>query len=423
MAPNYSILFLLISTLLFLSPSTTTAQQSFRPSSLILPSFKDPTTLQYTTRLRQRTPLVSLTLLLHLGGEHLWVDCSSPNYISSTYTPARCRSSLCSLAGSNGCGDCFSPPSPGCNNNTCGVSPNNPIIRTSTSGELATDVLSLNSTDGSNPTRPVSVPRFLFACAPNFLLRGLVPGSAGVAGLGGTRVALPSQLASAFSFQRKFAICLGSRNGVVFFGGGTYNFLQNVRLTSESLTYTSAVGESAGEYYLGVNGINVDGQAVANLNSSMLSIDGETGRGGTRLSTVDPYTVMESSIYAAVTAAFVRAAAARNITRRAAAVAPFEICFDSRGITPTRDLVMLNRGSSTSWSLFGANSMVQVSDDVACLGFVNGGANARSAIVVGGYQMENNLVEFDLASSRIGFSGLLFGMRTTCANFNSTSAA
>ncbi|CAN0888949.1 Probable aspartic proteinase GIP2 [Linum grandiflorum] len=369
MAPNYSILFLLISTLLFLSPSTTTAQQSFRPSSLILPSFKDPTTLQYTTRLRQRTPLVSLTLLLHLGGEHLWVDCSSPNYISSTYTPARCRSSLCSLAGSNGC-----------NNNTCGVSPNNPIIRTSTSGELATDVLSLNSTDGSNPTRPVSVPRFLFACAPNFLLRGLVPGSAGVAGLGGTRVALPSQLASAFSFQRKFAICLGSRNGVVFFGGGTYNFLQNVRLT---------------------------------------------------LSTVDPYTVMESSIYAAVTAAFVRAAAARNITRRAAAVAPFEICFDSRGITPTRlgyavptvDLVMLNRGSSTSWSLFGANSMVQVSDDVACLGFVNGGANARSAIVVGGYQMENNLVEFDLASSRIGFSGLLFGMRTTCANFNSTSAA
>ncbi|CAN0888953.1 Gamma conglutin 1 [Linum grandiflorum] len=382
MAPNYSILFLLISTLLFLSPSTTTAQQSFRPSSLILPSFKDPTTLQYTTRLRQRTPLVSLTLLLHLGGEHLWVDCSSPNYISSTYTPARCRSSLCSLAGSNGCGDCFSPPSPGCNNNTCGVSPNNPIIRTSTSGELATDVLSLNSTDGSNPTRPVSVPRFLFACAPNFLLRGLVPGSAGVAGLGGTRAA-------------------------------------------------TAVGESAGEYYLGVNGINVDGQAVANLNSSMLSIDGETGRGGTRLSTVDPYTVMESSIYAAVTAAFVRAAAARNITRRAAAVAPFEICFDSRGITPTRlgyavptvDLVMLNRGSSTSWSLFGANSMVQVSDDVACLGFVNGGANARSAIVVGGYQMENNLVEFDLASSRIGFSGLLFGMRTTCANFNSTSAA
>ncbi|CAN1309594.1 Probable aspartic proteinase GIP2 [Linum perenne] len=270
--PILPLYFLIISTLLL----STSAQPSFRPKSLILPTTKDPATLQYTTRLLQRTPRVPLTLLLHLGGENLWVDCSSPNYISSTYTPARCRSSLCSLAGSNGCGDCFSPPSPGCNNNTCGVSPENPITRTSTSGELATDVLELNSTDGSNPTRPVSVPRFLFSCAPSFLTRGLAPGSAGVAGLGGTRVALPSQLASAFSFQRKFAICLGS---------------------------------------------------------------------------------------------------------------------------------------------------LQVSDDVACLGFVNGGSGARSAIVVGGYQMENNLVEFDLAGSRIGFSGSLLGRRTTCGNFNFTSAA
>ncbi|CAN1157023.1 Probable aspartic proteinase GIP2 [Linum perenne] len=428
----YSFLFL------FLTLSTS-AQPSFRPKSLILPTTKHTPTLQYTTRLLQRTPRVPLTLLLHLGGENLWVDCSSPNYISSTYTPARCRSSLCSLAGSNGCGDCFSPPSPGCNNNTCGVSPENPITRTSTSGELATDVLELNSTDGSNPTRPVSIPRFLFSCAPSFLTRGLAPGSAGVAGLGGTRVALPSQLASAFSFQRKFAICLGSRNGVVFFGTGPYNFLQNVQLTSDSLRYTrlvtnpaaTAAGESAGEYYIGVNGINVDGKAVANLNASNLGINDQTGRGGTRLSTVDPYTVMEASIYAAVTAAFVEAAAARNITRRARAVAPFEICYETKGITPTRlgyavptvDLVMLNRGSSISLSLFGANTMVQVSDDVACLGFVNGGSGARSAIVVGGYQMEDNLVEFDLAGSRIGFSGSLLGRRTTCANFNFTSAA
>ncbi|CAN1309597.1 Probable aspartic proteinase GIP2 [Linum perenne] len=178
--PILPLYFLIISTLLL----STSAQPSFRPKSLILPTTKDPATLQYTTRLLQRTPRVPLTLLLHLGGENLWVDCSSPNYISSTYTPARCRSSLCSLAGSNGCGDCFSPPSPGCNNNTCGVSPENPITRTSTSGELATDVLELNSTDGSNPTRPVSVPRFLFSCAPSFLTRGLAPGSAGVAGLG-----------------------------------------------------------------------------------------------------------------------------------------------------------------------------------------------------------------------------------------------
>ncbi|CAI0463695.1 unnamed protein product [Linum tenue] len=135
--------------------------------------------------IHHRTPPVPLTLLLHLGGDSLWVNCDQP-YLSSTYRPARCGSALCSLAASTACGDCFSTPrpTPGCNNNTCGIFPYNPITSTSTSGELATDVISLNSTDGSNPGPSVSVPRFLFACAPSFLTRGLAPPSAGVAGLG-----------------------------------------------------------------------------------------------------------------------------------------------------------------------------------------------------------------------------------------------
>ncbi|KHN18889.1 Basic 7S globulin [Glycine soja] len=68
--------------------------------------------------------------------------------------------------------------------------------------------------------------------------------------------------------------------------------------------------------------------------------------------------------------------------------------------------------------------MVSVSDDkVLCLGFVNGGENPRTSIVIGGYQLEDNLLQFDLATSRLGFSSLLYGSRTTCANFNFTSAA
>jgi hypothetical protein len=66
---------------------------------------------------------------------------------------------------------------------------------------------------------------------------------------------------------------------------------------------------------------------------------------------------------------------------------------------------------------------VNINDDVLCLGFVNGGRNPRTSIVIGGYQLENNLVQFDLAASRLGFSSLLFGRQTTCSNFNSTSIA
>ncbi|CAI0433360.1 unnamed protein product [Linum tenue] len=424
--------------LLSLSPQPSLAQQpSFRPKSLILSVTKDTATRQYTTTLLHRTPPVPLTLLLHLGGDSLWVNCDQP-YLSSTYRPARCGSALCSLAASTACGDCFSTPrpTPGCNNNTCGIFPYNPITSTSTSGELATDLISLNSTDGSNPGRSVSVPRFLFACAPSFLTRGLAPPSAGVAGLGRTRIALPSQFAAAFSFPRKFAVCLGSSNGVVFFGNGPYNFLPNVQYTSQSLTYTrllinpvstagaSTAGEPSSEYFIPVTGINVGGKPVPNLNSTLLSIDAATGRGGTKISTVDPYTVLESSIYATVANAFV--AAAGNVTR-ASAVAPFGFCFRTQGLTvtrlgygvPTVELVMEN--GRVGLSLFGANTMVQVSDDVACLGFVDGGSSPRTAIVVGGYQLENNLVEFDLAGSRVGFSGLLFGRQTTCANFNFTT--
>lgn len=159
----------------------------------------------------------------------------------------------------------------------------------------------------------------------------------------------------------------------------------------------------------------------------MLSID-SNGVGGTKISSVNPYTVLEASIFKAVTQAFIKAAAERNITR-VRSVAPFEVCFSTKNVlstrlgasVPTIELVLQNE--NTVWRIFGANSMVSVSDKVLCLGFVNGGENPRTSIVIGGYQIEDNLLQFDLASSRLGFSSLLYGSRTTCSNFNFTSAA
>jgi hypothetical protein len=113
---------------------------------------------------------------------------------------------------------------------------------------------------------------------------------------------------------------------------------------------------------------------------------GKEDFGGTKISTVNPYTVVEKSIYNALTEAFIAEAAARNITR-VASVAPFDVCFSSdnmfstrRGVSvPTIYLVLQNK--SVYWSIFGANSMVQVSEDVLCLGVVNGGEKPRTSIV------------------------------------------
>ncbi|KAK8570170.1 hypothetical protein V6N13_002867 [Hibiscus sabdariffa] len=392
--------FLFTSLLLYVS-SPSLAQQSFRPKALVIPVAKDASTLQYRTTIRQRTPLVPVDLVVDLGGRFMWVDCQR-DYVSSTYRPARCRSAQCSLAGADGCGDCFSTPRPGCNNNTCGVTPDNSVTHTATSGEVAQDVVSLQSTDGRNPGRVVSVPSFLFACAPTFLLQGLAGGAVGMAGLGRTRIGLPSQLAAAFSFRRKFAVCLSSStsaNGVVFFGDGPYVFLPGID-ASQSLTFTPLfinpvstasafpMGEPSAEYFIGVKSIKVNEKPVS-LNATLLSIDNQ-GVGGTKISTVDPYTVLEASIFKAITEAFINEAAAMNITR-VGGVPPFEVCFSSSNILSTRlgpavpsiDLVLQNE--NVFWRVFGANSMVEVSREVLCLGFVNGGSNPRTAIVVGGH--------------------------------------
>lgn len=219
----------------------------------------------------------------------------------------------------------------------------------------------------------------------------------------------------------------------MFFGDGPYVLLPKVD-ASQSLTYTPLItnpvstasayfqGEASVEYFIGVKSIKINGKAVP-LNATLLSIDSQ-GYGGTKISTVHPYTVLETSIYKAVTQAFLKELS--TITR-VASVSPFGACFSSKDIGSTRvgpavppiDLVLQRQ--SVYWRVFGANSMVQVSDNVLCLGFVDGGVNPRTSIVIGGRQLEDNLLQFDLATSRLGFSSSLLSRQTTCSNFNFTS--
>ncbi|POO02262.1 Aspartic peptidase [Trema orientale] len=437
--------FLLFCSLLFstiISPSVAKTP-SFRPKALLLPVTKDASTRQYLTQINQRTPLVPVKLTIDLGGEFLWVDCEK-GYVSSTYKPARCRSAQCNLARSKSCGECLEGPKPGCNNNTCGLFPYNPFIRTSTVGELAQDIISIQSTNGFNPGKAVSVPNALFTCGSPLLLEGLASGVTGIAGLGRKKIGLPLQFAAAFSFKRKFAICLSSTTGskgVVFFGDGPYHMLPNMDV-STNLIYTPLIlnpvstagaffeGEPSAEYFIGVKSININGKAVK-FNTSLLSI-AKDGTGGTKISTVQPYTSLETSIYKAVVGAF---GEALSKVPRVKAVAPFDLCFNSTSLGSTRvgpgvpqiNFVLQN---NEVWRIFGANSMVFVNDDVACLGFVDGGPLhfvdwgvkfTPTAIVIGGHQIEDNLLQFDLAASRLGFSSSLLFRQTTCSNFNFTS--
>ena len=325
------------------------------------------------------------------------------------------------------------------NDTICMDSPYNPI--SSLGGglveKIGQDFLSVQSTDGSNPRRVVSVPNFRFACAPNYILQGLASGAHGMVGLGRSNFDSPIfQFASAFNFPRKLALCLSPSNGVVFFGNAPYHFLPNeFDDVAKYLTYTplilnpdsligSFANETSSEYFIGVTSVKVNGKPVP-LNKTLLSFYGY-GNGGTKISTVNPYTVLERSIYRAVVGAFVKALG--NVPR-VKPVAPFGACFNIKGVgvtrtglaVPTIDFVL--QSEKVAWRIFGANSMVKVSDDVACLGFVDGGVGPVTSIVIGGHQIEDNLLQFDLEKSRLGFSSSLLLRQTSCANFNFTYIA
>ncbi|CAN0856532.1 Probable aspartic proteinase GIP2 [Linum grandiflorum] len=435
--PTLTLVFTIILIISF-SPSIT--QQSlltlYNPTKqqlpLHLPVWKDSKTLQYVTEIKQRTPTVAVNLTLDIGGRHLWVDCDQP-YTSTTYSPASCNSPQCSLiAESNSCfNDCFFGPSqPGCYNDTCGVVIDNSVAGIVAGGQVGQDVLYAYSGQPEfGGTKLVRHPGFVFTCGMSYLLEGLAESVSGMAGFGTTEMSFPSQFSSAFGINRTFALCLGPTTGSVVFPS-TITDLEAVKslvftplLTNPVSTATAySDGEPSAEYFIGIKEIKVDGTPIK-ANSTLLSIN-DQGYGGTKISTIHPYTVLQSSIYDAVLSAFVNQSARVHYNmRRVVWAGPFGACFDTSRVRITRvgpivPMIEIQfENDNVSWQMFGANSMVPVADDVMCLGMVDGGATPRTSIVIGGHQLENHLVVFDVERKLVGFGSSLLGQGKSCDRF------
>lgn len=193
------------------------------------------------------------------------------------------------------------------------------------------------------------------------------------------------------------------------------------------LTYTPLISNPVrtSEYFIGVQGIRVGGEDVQ-INKSLLSIDSK-GYGGTTISLLYPYTSMETSIFKAVTTVFDKQIANSSFpTKRVAPVTPFEFCYDefpSTRVGPAvQNIDLVLQSENVVWTIAPLNSLVRT-NNVYCLAFVDGGKNPRSSIVIGGYQIEDNLLQFDRAKSRLGFSSSLVYDRIRCSFFNFTSKA
>ncbi|KAJ9154367.1 hypothetical protein P3X46_027711 [Hevea brasiliensis] len=431
----------------FISISFSVAQTSSKPKALVLPVSKDATTLQYVTQLNMGTPLAHKDFVVNLGGRHLWMDCDDGSYVSSTYKQSLCGSAPCSVAKATCSGACLpGHHRPGCNNETCYVLSENTVRGGYEVGDVSRDIIALQSTDGVQAGSTVSISDFIFACANAWDLSSLAGGAKGMIGLGRERIALPTQLSSAFggSFRRKFAICLPSTSkssGVMFFGDSPYVFypgyntskaidvssrFKHTRLYINTIFTGSSIvirGPPSPEYFVEVTSIMVNKKPI-HVNSTLLEFK-ETGKGGTKISTVEPYTKLETSIYKALVKAFDEEIAVWNVSK-VAPMAPFTDCYTigNMGMTPlgvgVPDIALVfENNKNLYWEMYGANSVVEVSSDVVCLAFLNAGDEPviTTPIVIGAHQLQDNLLQFDLASNRLAFTSTLLWEEVECSNF------
>ncbi|KAK1357064.1 putative aspartic proteinase GIP2 [Heracleum sosnowskyi] len=374
-------------------------------SHLLAPITKDYKSDMYTISVYLNNPSATTDLLLDLGATFSWIHCNSTNY----------NRTVAHRFGS--------------------------VVTAASAGTLA-----LHATDGRSAGNLISLPEFVFSCSSNpSLLKGIHNAIKfpGLAGLGRSDSSLPAQLSSAAHRPVVFALCLSgspSAPGVAFFNfRGPYHFLPEIDL-AESLIYTPLLSSPSkrhtlsnplhrtDEYFIGVKSIQVNGKSIG-INQKILTVN-HNGVGGTIISTVTPYTILKRSIYNKLIEAFLRESAALNLTVTKP-VKPFGVCYLADDIVETQvgptvpniDLVL--DGHDVKWSILGSNSMVRiVNDDFDgwCLGFVRSGKyKSTAAIVIGGHQIQDNLLQFDVGNNRLGFTNTVLAKKTMCANFNFTS--
>ncbi|WZZ40938.1 hypothetical protein YC2023_037197 [Brassica napus] len=358
-----------------------------KPQAFLQPIRKDITTNLYYSPLSIGANVHNINLAIDLGGSApLLLTCAAAAK-SRSYHPIKCGSSRCIQAKP----DPVSCPTNTSKKATCHKSFSTSFTEQPVKARLLRDTVSLLYTDNGFTYMGGGIDMTMtIACTDVKPFPSIVVGTLGLAK---THMALPSQIVSLYKLPFKVALCLPSPNsgessgsGSLFIGGGPYFMALYPEDISKIFASTPLLpsDQSRGEYFIDVNYIQISGKIVPFFKKS------------TKICTLAPYTVLHSSIYKALVLAFAEKAKMTKVP----AVKPFASCFSSKRLgrwmmgsrVPVIELLL--RGGA-KWKIYGSNSLVKVSEDVVCLGFMDGGVNLTMGMIIGGYQMEDNFVEFD----------------------------
>ncbi|KAH0890224.1 hypothetical protein HID58_052653 [Brassica napus] len=318
----------------------------------------------------------NINLAIDLGGSApLLLTCAAAAK-SRSYHPIKCGSSRCIQAKP----DPVSCPTNTSKKATCHKSFSTSFTEQPVKARLLRDTVSLLYTDNGFTYMGGGIDMTMtIACTDVKPFPSIVVGTLGLAK---THMALPSQIVSLYKLPFKVALCLPSPNsgessgsGSLFIGGGPYFMALYPEDISKIFSSTPLLpsDQSRGEYFIDVNYIQISGKIVPFFKKS------------TKICTLAPYTVLHSSIYKALVLAFAEKAKMTKVP----AVKPFASCFSSKRLgrwmmgsrVPVIELLL--RGGA-KWKIYGSNSLVKVSEDVVCLGFMDGGVNLTMGMIIGG---------------------------------------
>lgn len=333
---------------------------------------------EYFSRVGIGKPPSQVYMVLDTGSDVNWVQCApcadcyqqaDPIFeptSSSSYSPLTCNTKQCqSLDESE------------CRNNTC-------LYEVSygdgsyTVGDFVTETVTLGS---------ASVDNIAIGCGHNN--EGLFIGAAGLLGLGGGSLSLPSQInASTFSY------CLVDRDSdsastLVFDSSLPPNAVTAPLLRNHELDTF---------YYLGLTGISVGGDLLP-ISESAFKID-ESGNGGIIVDSGTAVTRLQTETYNALRDAFVRETRALAPTD---GVALFDTCYDfssrSSVEVPT---VSFHFPEEKVLPLPAKNYLIPVdSNGTFCFAFA---PTSSSLSIIGNVQQQGTRVSFDIRNSLIGFT-------------------
>ncbi|KAG2269819.1 hypothetical protein Bca4012_071949 [Brassica carinata] len=393
--------FSLLSLILLCLANTSESFREPKVQAFLHPIYKDKATKLYSLPLAVGTAFSRDFVIDFNGAAPLLLNCATA-VKSTSYHSIRCDSTRCKFANPN-----TSCPKNITNNKpTCRKYVSTSLSARPVNARLLRDTLDLSYTpEGVFVMDTGKISTLTLTCTDDATALKPIPKAfGGYIGFGNNHLSIPSQLVPMYKLPPKMSLCLPSTEGMesypggLWIGGGPFYYLPYLKDVSKIFASTPLIGNNKGEYLIDVKSIEIGGKTIPILH------------GPTKICTLAPYTVLQSSIYKALVTAFVGSVK----MAKAPTAKPFSACFHSdggRGV-PVIDLVM---SGGAKWMIHGSNSLVKVSKDVVCLGFVDGDVNPKNPILIGGFQMEDNLVQFDLKASKFSFSSSLLLHNTSCS--------